>query len=470
MRRVASIIIIGIIAIAGLVQSRLTLSYPIILSFSLVLIVYIGITQDYKFLLLVLSIPVFCNMLVLAFGIDYFIVLANLSVLVIASVISRNLSNLFVAEKEAVGQKHVNTGLSYSDLKKEQESTKAYNWQLDRQASEIANLYELTKKMSAELDLEEIVKVLSDFIMVNFRFSQAFLFMVAKKEESPKIERVYRVGKSGLELGTFEPIKKREQAPEYADKLLLLLQSTGLFIQIPSENQDEYIDKLSLPPKIKSFVAIPIYIKHKLRTILVFENINVQNFDRLLILADQLCLEIEKADLYAEVQELAIIDGLTGVYVRRHFLERFKEELERSKRHDSQLSLLLFDLDFFKEKNDTFGHLVGDAILKEVADILKRNIREVDLVARYGGEEFVLLLTDTGKHDASQVGERIRAAIEQHIFKAYDEALKISISAGVASFPEDGKVVSGLVERADVALYRAKSKGRNRICIYSDGK
>ncbi len=124
----------------------------------------------------------------------------------------------------------------------------------------------------------------------------------------------------------------------------------------------------------------------------------------------------------------------------------------------------MIDLDYFKEKNDKFGHLVGDVILKEIAKILKSNLREIDIIGRYGGEEFSVVLAGIGRTGAIQVAERLRSSIEHSVFKAYDEKVSSTISIGIASFPEDGVDENSLIESADNALYKAKQKGRNMAC------
>jgi diguanylate cyclase (GGDEF)-like protein len=161
---------------------------------------------------------------------------------------------------------------------------------------------------------------------------------------------------------------------------------------------------------------------------------------------------------------MSITDSLTEVSTRRHFLERFFEEVRRSMRHKANLSLLMLDLDHFKEKNDKFGHLVGDVILKEVAKVLKSSLREIDIIARYGGEEFTIVLTGTGREGAFQVAGRIRQDIEGVIFRAYDEVVSTTVSIGVAVFPDDGVDVDSLLEASDRALYKAKETGRNKVC------
>ncbi len=181
----------------------------------------------------------------------------------------------------------------------------------------------------------------------------------------------------------------------------------------------------------------------------------------------------EKVDELEEAKELlrqqAITDGLTGLYNYRHFKEQLLMELNRAQRHNINVSLIMLDIDYFKHYNDTNGHPAGDVILKELAELLKSNVRKIDLAARYGGEEFALVLMETNKESARFVAEKIRRLVEEHHF-AYEEKQpngKITISTGVATFPEDEKDFDGLVKVADERLYLAKQAGRNLIFFES---
>jgi diguanylate cyclase (GGDEF)-like protein len=124
------------------------------------------------------------------------------------------------------------------------------------------------------------------------------------------------------------------------------------------------------------------------------------------------------------------------------------------------------DIDYFKIYNDRYGHLVGDAILKEVSASIKENVRQIDIVGRYGGEEFCIILAETGKEEAMQAAQRIRGAIEGKLIRVYDEYIKVTVSIGASIFPEHAKDADKLIDCADQALYKAKQAGRNRVTIY----
>ena len=168
----------------------------------------------------------------------------------------------------------------------------------------------------------------------------------------------------------------------------------------------------------------------------------------------------------ARLADIAKTDGLTGLLNHRSFQERLGLELQRCMRQEHPLSILMIDVDHFKAYNDTHGHPAGDQVLREVSRIFKANLRELDIVARYGGEEFAVVLLDTPKGAAGLVAEKLRQAVLETDFPQAEESQpegRITVSLGVASFPDDGLAPGELVQMADVALYEAKRRGRNRV-------
>jgi len=178
-------------------------------------------------------------------------------------------------------------------------------------------------------------------------------------------------------------------------------------------------------------------------------------------------------EVSAELDRLARTDALTGIANRRAFFDVLGIEFRRSRRYGRQLSVLMLDLDHFKEVNDRWGHPFGDQVLRQMTDVITANIRESDILGRYGGEEFALALPETPEGAAIEVGEKLRAAVERHEFRT-DEVpgpgeppVRLTISIGVASLPvEDDQDEVELIGRADQALYEAKRTGRNRVMFY----
>ena len=163
-------------------------------------------------------------------------------------------------------------------------------------------------------------------------------------------------------------------------------------------------------------------------------------------------------------------DTLTGLYTRATFEDALRQEISRSKRYDTPLSLIFFDLDDFKKVNDTFGHLAGDLVLKDVAATIMNTIRVEDSACRYGGEEIVVLLPNTGKVEGLVIGERIRERVESLCTKYNGHVISPTISGGLATYPIDAEDAEELLKNADSALYRAKDFGKNNITVYSHDK
>ncbi len=164
-------------------------------------------------------------------------------------------------------------------------------------------------------------------------------------------------------------------------------------------------------------------------------------------------------------QWLATVDPLTGCDNRRSLMDKLNHELARARRYGLAISILMIDLDHFKLVNDTYGHLVGDRVLQQLGDLLRRQVRAVDVVARYGGEEFVVVLPETDKEGGAVFAERIRIAVAEYDFSDASEKLGATVSIGVAGTPDDGIASpEELLKQADTALYRAKEQGRNKVC------
>ncbi|MDD5070515.1 MAG: diguanylate cyclase [Candidatus Omnitrophica bacterium] len=274
--------------------------------------------------------------------------------------------------------------------------------------------------------------------------------MTEKQEQSLKT-KVEKVESEMSEIFSFYDLA-RKLAPVLDKKKLL----DAFFEEIKylghAERSNTFGDDcfiLTLDEKKKE----NIYVKTRSKKIIEY----FSQFSKLL----SLC--VERISLYEKLQELSINDGLTDTYNRRYVMLRYIEEFKRAQKFSLNLSFLMIDIDYFKKINDSYGHLVGDVVLREVANIIKENIREIDFVARYGGEEFSVILPETDRAGAIMVAERIRAKISVQKIKAFDEVVTSTISVGVSSFPENTLHSDVLIEIADKSLYKAKLSGRNRV-------
>ncbi len=225
----------------------------------------------------------------------------------------------------------------------------------------------------------------------------------------------------------------------------------------------------------RSLLCVPLISKGKILGVIELINkVGDSPFDHrdlalVTILADYAAIAIENARLYQKAEELAITDDVTRISNMRYFHAILDRELSRSIRKKSPLSLLFIDLDHFKQVNDTYGHLCGSRVLKEVAHLLRGSVRATDLVARYGGDEFVILLPDTDSGTAFRLAERLRETLASYAFlQEINLALTLTASFGVATFPEHAASKDELILWADRAMYRAKGIRRNLVYSATD--
>lgn len=224
---------------------------------------------------------------------------------------------------------------------------------------------------------------------------------------------------------------------------------------------------------IRSLIAVPLKVEGKIMGILYVDDFTPRKFtereiNTLNLLAAQAAAAIDKAILLDKAETLAVTDELTKLYNHRYFLRTLEKEIKRAKRYGDELTLLMIDVDYFKNYNDTWGHLKGNIVLKTVADILSHSARESDIVARYGGEEFSVIISNAEEGQAAIVAERIRQEVYDHPFPGEEKQPggKLTISVGLGTFPFDGSEPSSLIECADKALYRSKALGRNIVTAF----
>jgi diguanylate cyclase (GGDEF)-like protein len=215
-------------------------------------------------------------------------------------------------------------------------------------------------------------------------------------------------------------------------------------------------------------IVVPVTTDSKVLGVLVIasSNVRISNENAFAsMIADLLGNAYKQATTIESVEQSASIDPLTKVLSRGHFTQRFETEIRRASGYAHPLSLLLLDIDHFKNINDTLGHPVGDLILMKMGQILRQSIRPSDFAARYGGEEFAVVMTIAGKEEAYILGDSLRKIIESTSFlvQGQQTPLQVTVSGGVASFPKDGASTTDILHAADEALYKAKQMGRNRI-------
>jgi diguanylate cyclase (GGDEF)-like protein/PAS domain S-box-containing protein len=222
---------------------------------------------------------------------------------------------------------------------------------------------------------------------------------------------------------------------------------------------------------IRSFISAPVEIRGHIAGLINIISAEPDFFtplhaERLMAFADQAAIAIENARLFEQAHQLSITDPLTEINNRRHFFEVARFEFERTQRYKRNLSVMIMDIDHFKNINDTHGHAVGDLALCEIVARIKNSVRTVDIVARYGGEEFVVLMPETGLNEAYQIAERVRRSVADYPIENHDAIISATISLGVAEIGKNTKSLDELIKNADEALYKAKANGRNRVESY----
>ena len=233
------------------------------------------------------------------------------------------------------------------------------------------------------------------------------------------------------------------------------------------------VSGMVIPYMTSELIIMPLKAKDKVNGLIIADNIYTQkaitddDLKMFNMLANQAGLAIENSQLYEMIRHKSHTDSITNLWNHGFFQDQLSKELQQAKEKNEPLCLVMMDIDNFKKLNDTYGHQNGDIVLKELAGILKESARENDYPCRYGGEEFSLILTNMGKKDGHTIAERIRQKIEGYVFPNFspDVNLKVTMSVGVASFPEDAQTKEELIALADKAMYIAKFSGKNQTSL-----
>ena len=341
---------------------------------------------------------------------------------------------------------------------------------LEGRVNGLIHLFEAARDFNECLDFSQLLMVLNQRIVPELSSARGTLILI--DTPAKPVGHVSQYFPFGAEKRENETLSE-----QFVQECLRSLGPEDRVTKFELEDKEEQIRFGPYGTKAPLWL-FPLFAEHQLIAILAIEGGNVNDYQKFEVLASQLALQVKKIRLYETVKENSIVDGLTKVFVRRHFFERFQEELNRAFRYQFPLSVLIVDVDHFKSYNDKFGHLVGDRTLREVAQIIRDNVRRVDVICRYGGEEFVVVAPEIKKLEALELAERIRSAVARKALRLYDEETQITVSIGLSSFPEDTvkekatgfsqDYVHELIQLADRALYQAKEEGRNRVVACGD--
>jgi diguanylate cyclase (GGDEF)-like protein/PAS domain S-box-containing protein len=331
---------------------------------------------------------------------------------------------------------------------------------VQRQAVEAETLRQAASVVNSALDLQHVLdRILTELNKVVY-YDSASVFFV--EEDHLRIVAM---------RGFPDPQQFLNRTYPLEDPLLEEVKMSGGPLILFDAQADPRFERWGETNHVHGWLSVPLFVHGNCIGFLTLDNRNpgAYNTDHAKlaqVFANQAAIAIENARLFEQVQRLAVTDPLTHLHNRRYFFEVAHREMERARRYQSPLSLIMIDIDRFKEVNDTHGHLIGDMVLKTIAERLKAQLREIDILCRYGGEEFVILLPDTTLEAVYQVAERLRQAIIQTPIQADDRQVRVTTSLGVAYMDAECSQIDDLIRYADQALYQAKSAGRNQSILW----
>jgi diguanylate cyclase (GGDEF)-like protein len=381
--------------------------------------------------------------------------------------------------------------------------------ELERMEWEFSMLYEVSNAMRTTLKLDQVFYIILTALTAHegLGFNRAMLFLVNARENS--LEGVMGIGPHSAEeagkiwhslsqrdmtLDDFvsaydnfrndpesrlNSIVKGMKVPLREDMgVLALTILEGMPFEITTDEARRNVDPEILRTlNTNFFVTVPLKTKDRVLGVILVDNvfnkkpITKSDVRMLTMFANHAALAIENSRLYEETVYLSNTDWLTKLLNYGRFQQLLSFEIERAKIRSSLMSLVMIDVDNFKNYNDAHGHLKGDEALKNIAAILQNKSRKCDAVARYGGEEFAIIMPDTSKENAKLFAERLRNDVERYYSE--DTAIaadkRLTISAGIATYPEDAATKEALVSMSDIALYKAKHSGKNRVYLATKG-
>ncbi|MEA3305325.1 MAG: sensor domain-containing diguanylate cyclase [Candidatus Omnitrophota bacterium] len=377
---------------------------------------------------------------------------------------------------------------------------------LERARAELWLLYEVSNAMRTTLEQEQILYIILTAVTSHegLGFNRAMLFLTNEKEniiegkmgigphsaeEANRIWKSIEEKKMALEdlINAYDNFKRDANSKLHNlvkgmrvplnknHGILALTILEGMPFEVMNEEAEQRTaDKYLQILGTKYFVTVPLKAKDKVVGLILADNIFTQkpiaksDIGLLSLFANHAGLAIENSRLYEKTVYLSNTDWLTSLWNHGHFQAILSKELAKARENDTHLSLLMLDIDDFKNYNDRFGHVAGDAVIRGIAKLLIEASRRKDYVCRYGGEEFAIVLPQTTKEDAGNIARRLRDNVLQHQFQNQEAQPKkvFTLSCGLAVFPQDGHNKNTLIKNADTALYKAKHTGKNKIVAY----
>ena len=339
--------------------------------------------------------------------------------------------------------------------------------ELKRTVEELAAFNEIGKTLTSTLDIREVLKMIMQKVSELLQPENWSLLLV--DEESQELYFEAAVGQGAEKI--------RDLRIKIGEGIAGWVAREGEPVLVSDVQQDpRFASRFDQVSQFETTSVLAVPLRSKDRTLGVIELINSRSRGEdgsafsekdvrtLASIADYAAIALENARNFQRLQELTIVDDHTGLFNSRHLQRQLESELVRARRFGHPVSVVFMDLDHFKSVNDTHGHQRGSALLREAGQLLVQQLRTVDIPVRYGGDEFVVLLPETDRVQATVCAWRLREAIANHVFLVSEGvAVRITASFGVAAFPEDASSGDDLVRKADLAMYRAKEAGRDRV-------
>ncbi len=334
------------------------------------------------------------------------------------------------------------------------------NSKLSSSLAELFTLQKISQAISSIFDMNELLKFINDVVIgvMGVTSSTIALYNSTGDRLKMQVTSIYDMRERAILSDNINSSALREAT----DECRILIDN-----DVNPNNYD-----FTKGRNVKSFLCAPLQLKGKTHGLVLIEHSIPNAFDdanvKLLeIITQQVSIAIENARLYEQLHEHANTDGLTQVYNRVYFQTRLREELCNAKENGYEVSVIIYDIDNFKDYNDTYGHLFGDEVLKSMATTVKESVRKDDVVARFGGEEFIILFSRTGEDVAYQKAEELRKKLSNITVNCKDNIISrpVTVSMGVSTFPKFAENEFELIDSADQALYEAKRRGKNCVVL-----
>lgn len=388
---------------------------------------------------------------------------------------SQRIENLKMIQKQKMGNEHlikansqieenlketVQLNQSLEAANKRLEET---NEKLNKSVAEFYTLQQISKAIATIMDINELLGFVNDVIIGVMGANYSTVILLNKENGKMEIKMT--------NIASDEELKILKGNINFEELINVVSKGQSLL----ENNMDESKYKFTSGREIKSLLCIPLSSKNETHGMVLIEFKRIGSFDEehlkfLSVIANQVSVTLENVGLYEKMQKMATIDGLTRIYNRLYFQELLSKEMIKADQGGYPMALSIFDIDFFKKFNDTYGHLFGDRVLKVISRVAKDSIRNEDSIARYGGEEFVILMPNTTADQAFKLIDKIRKNICDTNVKEETVTASVTASFGVACYPDNGSTESEILSAADTALYKAKEEGRNCVRVFEGTK